>query len=73
MRQETRIFSGLRWFFAVCFGIAVLCVVTAAYPLAGVILFLAGLLVIVSRYDVSRGGGQILTADSALCCSCSLW
>ena len=43
-------FCGLRLFFAICFGAAVLCVVTVYYPLAGVILFLAGLLVLLSLW-----------------------
>ena len=50
MSGETKVFCGLRLFFAICFGAAVLCVVTVYYPLAGVILFLAGLLVLLSRW-----------------------
>ena len=57
MQQETKVIRGLRLFFAVCFCVVLLCVITVNYPLAGVILFLTGLLVIVSHVNVSRGGG----------------
>ena len=64
MQQETKFIRGLRLFFAVCFCVVLLCVITVNYPLAGVILFLTGLLVIVSHVNVSRGGGQSLSAGS---------
>ena len=51
--SDTKIFTGLRLFFAVCFSVAVLAVITVYYPLLGTILFLAGLL-----FLVSRGGGR---------------
>lgn len=63
MQQETKFIRGLRLFFAVCFCVVLLCVITVNYPLAGVILFLTGLLVIVSHVNVSRGG-QSLSAGS---------
>ena len=50
MSGETKVFCGLRLFFAICFGAAVLCVVTVYVPLGRVILFLAGLLVLLSRW-----------------------
>ena len=35
MSGETKVFCGLRLFFAICFGAAVLCVVTVYYPWQG--------------------------------------
>lgn len=61
MQQETKFIRGLRLFFAVCFCVVLLCVITVNYPLAGVILFLTGLLVIVSHVNVSRGGSELVS------------
>ena len=49
--SDTKIFTGLRLFFAVCFSVAVLAVITVYYPLLGTILFLAGLLFLVSKSE----------------------
>lgn len=66
MRQETKVVIGLRWFFAVCFCTALLGVITVNYPLAGVILFLTGLLILVSRINVSHRGGSELVSKFPL-------
>ena len=56
MGSQTKVFSGLRWLFMLCFGVAVWCVITVYAPLIGALLFLTGLLIVVSRTNVSRGG-----------------
>lgn len=60
---ETKLFAGLRLLFMVCFGVAMLCVVAVYNPLAGVILFLARLLFLVSR----RREGELVLRRFSLC------
>lgn len=64
MGSQTKVFSGLRWLFMLCFGVAVWCVITVYAPLIGALLFLTGLLIVVSRTNVSRGV-KLLAGTSA--------
>ena len=65
MGSQTKVFSGLRWLFMLCFGVAVWCVITVYAPLIGALLFLTGLLIVVSRTNVSRRGGVKLLAGTS--------
>lgn len=51
--QTTKVFSGLRALFIACFCVAVICVVSVYYPLAGIIMLLLAQLFLADRWKAS--------------------
>lgn len=55
-KNTSRLFEGLRWLFAACFGLAVTVIVSMRYPVPGTILLLGGIAFLCCRYRLPRFG-----------------